>query len=99
MKKPLAIGYARDFSTTRSLPPQDKFAELLQMLEDTKAKDDNDPERPTVLMVDNPMVLGDDYDELVCNLCFIAQARLMVAITDTGASEVLERGERYPPSG
>ena len=97
MSQPRAYSYVRDSAATRGLSPQEKFAGLFELIDRAKAAEESD--RPSVIMVHNPTVLGDDYDELVCNLCFIADAGLMAAISDDGAREVLERGERYPPSG
>lgn len=52
-----------------------KFANFTRMIEDTKAKKDID-----VVLVADPEVLGDTYEELVTNLNLLREAELGLMI-------------------
>jgi hypothetical protein len=78
-KKMKAAAYDRDLAATRDLPYDDKFSGLLRLWEEAKKGEFE------IVIVAQPEILGDNYEELVENLRRCAQAGLLIAIAERNA--------------
>lgn len=72
-----AAQYTRDVEATRSSPYEEKFGGFIRLCEEATSG------QFQVVIVAFPEVLGDNYEELVRNLGYAAQAGLLMAVAGT----------------
>ena len=71
-----AAQYMRDIEKTRQQPYEQKFASFLELCDEAASG------KFEVVIVAFPEVLGDNYDELISNLSYAAEAGLLIATAD-----------------